>query len=236
MISDKRAYDVVYMALREIGVAALGDTVDAAVAQEALMILNAIRAEMSIPGKSYQLFDETTSPGENRTHITLGATGDIDTRPSRISHVVLISGDPAVGVNYDLRLMPFELYRTVSLPGIFAVPTTAYIDNSYPLQNIWFYPGLSNGWSVRVVGGGYLQEYEHLSDPFIDPPEYFSPMYLTLALRLAPAYGVDLPDAVHIHASSAMKHIKANLFARSLHPTPNGLKASGTGFNFYAGR
>lgn len=240
MISDKRAYDLVQLALREIGVVALGDSIDPAVAEEALLVLNSIRAEISLPSKNYKVYDETFTATANTSSITLGSTGgtpgDIAVRPNRIQEVILISGAPAVGVNYKLQLLPFEMYRAVALPGIFAVPTAAYIDNEYPLQHVYFYPGLSNGWSVRVVGGGYMPEYEFLTDPFIDPPEYFSALYLQLALRLAPKYGVDLPDAVRAQASGAMKHIKANLFATSLKPSPNGLKSGQGSFNFYAGR
>ena len=236
MISDKRVYDLLYLALREIGVAALGDTVDDDVIQEALLVLNAIRAEISLPGKNYTIYDQTFVATGNKPSITLGTGGDIATRPNRITDVILISGDPAVGVNYRLKIRPWEMYREVALPNIYAVPNFAYIDNNYPLQTIYLYPGLTSGWSIRVVGGGYMTEYEHISDPFIDPPEYFSPLYLTLALRMAPKYGVDLPEAVHIQASSAMKHIKAKLFATGLRPTPNGLKTGQGAFNFYAGR
>jgi hypothetical protein len=151
--------------------------------------------------------------------------------------VVLISGAPGVGVNYPLVIEPYARYRLMPLTNVVALPQKAYVDNSFPIQNIWFYPGLSTGWSIRVVGVKYLNEYEDLSETFADPPEYFKPLYLALALTTAPKYGIDLAQGTVIRANDAIKHIKANLFMRDLAPMPNGLNSvSGSGFNFFSGR
>jgi hypothetical protein len=241
MISNQTVYDLIYMALRECGIASQGDTIDDAIMQEALLDLNALRVEWSIASKDYALFDETMTAATNRTNITLGTDGttigDIATRPSRIEQVTLISGAPGVGVNYQLAIEPYSRYRTVPLTNVMAVPHKAYVDNSFPIQNIWFYPGLSTGWSIRVIGIKYLEEYESLSDTFSDPPEYFKPLYLALALNTAPKYGIDLASGTVIRANDAIKHIKANLFMRSQAPMPNGLTMRpDNGYNFFSGR
>lgn len=235
MISNTRAYDLVYLALREIGVAALGDTVHDDVSREALKVLNSIRAEWSLKAKNYKLYDETFTATTSTTHVSMGAGGDILTRPNRIDLVTVISGTPGPGLNFTLNIRPYESYRSITLTNIYAIPTDAYIDNSYPQQNIWLYPGLSAEWSLRVVGTSYMTEYELLDDPYIDPPEYFSALYLQLALRLAPMYGIDVPQGVVIQAQGAMKHIKANLFSSSLKSMPNGIKSSNNNFSFYGG-
>lgn len=240
MISNKTAYDLIFQSLRELGIVALGDTVDDAPAQEALLVLNAIRADLSIESKNYKIFDETYTVTENRQYITLGTSGatvgDIPTRPHDINQVILIQGGPAVGVNITLNLGTYEEYRQQPLTNVFAVPGKAYPDTSYPIQNIWFYPGLTSGWSIRVQGMSYMTEYENIGDPYIDPPEYFTPLTKILALHLAPKWGFDPAQGTVIQANSSMKHIKDDLFIRRLKAMPNGLKASGTGFNIFAGR
>lgn len=239
MISSKRAYDVVYMALREVGVVSLGDSIAPDVAQEALMVLNTIRAGYGLGSKTNELFDETCTPGENRLSITLGddgvTPGDITVRPAKITGVVIIQGDIVNGVNIPVPVKPYSEFRQLALQNIIAIPTAAYIDTGYPYQRVWFAPGLASGYSVRVQGLRYMAEYEALDDPYSDPAEYFAVLYLDLALRLAPKFGVDLPPAVYAQLKSVLDPIKRNNFMARMKNMPNGLKTNGNGLNFFSG-
>lgn len=237
MLATSKVYDLVKLALRECGVVSLGDNINPAVAQEALFILNTIRAEWSLNTRNNVNFDATFTAPENRTHITLGLTGDIPLRPAKITQVVVISspGDGA-GVNIRVPIEPYENYRALTIQNVFAIPNKCYIDTNAPLQNIWFYPGLSTGWTVRVEGNKYMTEYENLSDTFMDPLEYYSALYLTLALKLAPKYGVDLGEGTIKAANSAIKGIEANNFHARMKPMSNLISGqSGSGINFWSG-
>lgn len=238
MISSKRAYDIVYLALRELGVASLGDTIAADVAQEALVVLNSIRATYSLGTKNNELFDQTYTATENRLVITLGTDGitpgDIPIRPAKIQQVVVMN-NTASGINIPVVLRSYAEYRTIAVQNIAATPDSAYIDTGYPYQRMYFFPGLTSGWAVRVQGLKYMDEYEALDDPYMDPPEYFAVLYLDLALRLAPKYGVDLPPAVYAQLKSALKPLKTVQFMARLHNAPNGLKSGGAGVNFFSG-
>lgn len=233
MINTRSAYDLVYLALREIGIASLGDTVAADISQEALLVLNTIRAEWSISSKSYRVFDQTYFPTTNMTNITLGTNGaivgNIPTRPHDISQITIIYG----GINQLIDILPYSEYRTISVPNIYSIPEAAYIDNQYPIQNVYLFPGIASGYGIRVIGTEYFSEYEHVSDPYIDPPEYFSALYLTLALRLAPKYGVEVQQGTIIQANSAMKHIKTKLTLAQLKPMDID---NGGGFSMWTGR
>lgn len=237
MISSKRAYDIIFMALREIGVVSLGDSVAADEAQEALTVLNSIRAGYGLGAKTNELYDETFTVPENRMNITLGTDGatpgDIPLRPARITGVVVIMS--ANGVNIPLSVRPYAQFRQLSLQNVVSIPDTAYIDTGFPYQKVWFFPGLASGYSVRIQGLRYLDEYEAIDDPFSDPPEYFAVLYLDLALRLAPKYGVDLPPAVYAQLKSALQPIKRTNFMARLTDMPNAMTAQGAGVNFFSG-
>lgn len=235
MLATSRVYDLVKLALRECGIVSLGDTINAAITQEALLILNSIRAEWSLNVRNYVHFDEVYTATENKTHITLGDGGDIPKRPHHITQVVVISGLPGTSVNYSIPVGTYEEYRRLAIQNIFAIPSKCYVDTSFPLQNVWFYPGLATGWSVRVEGMSYMTEYENITDPYIDPPEYFSALYLHLALRIAPKYGVDLAEGSVIAAKSALKQIEMNMFMTRLQPMPGLLQHQGSAINFFAG-
>lgn len=238
MIESKTAYDLVYLALREIGVIALGDSVPDNVMQESLIVLNSLRAEYSLTVKNNEVYDETFYPTVGTMSVSLGTDGvtpgDIPTRPAKVTQVILMNG--VNGVNIPLSVKPYEQFRTQSLQNLVAVPNTAYIDTEYPYRHVWFYPGLSAGWGCRVMGLKYMTEYESLQDPYFDPPEYFSIMYLSLALRMAPKYGVDLPDGVLAQCKSALKAVRNNNFATRLKTAANGLKTpAGSSVNFFSG-
>jgi hypothetical protein len=239
MISSKRAYDIVYLALREIGVVALGDSIAADVAQEALLILNSIRAGYGLGNKNNELFDATFTAPDNRINITLGTdgvtAGDIPERPARITGVVVIQGAIDTAINIPVAIRPYSEFRKLSLQNVVAIPNTAYIDTGYPYQRIWFAPGLSSGYSVRVQGLKYLDEYDAIDDQYSDPAEYFAVLYLDLALRLAPKYGVDLGPGVYAQLKSALTPIKRGNFIARLTDMPNGLKSGGSGVNFFSG-
>lgn len=238
MLATRTAYDLVRLALREIGVVSLGDTIADDVAQEALLVLNSIRAEYSLTTRTNTVFDETFYPSGPVMNITMGTDGvtpgDIATRPAKVTQVTLYTGP--TGVARTLPIKPYEQFRQQAMQTLVAVPEYAYIDTEYPYRHIWFYPGLQPAWGVRVMGFAYMAEYESLQDPLVDPPEYFSIMYLSLALRMAPKYGVDLPDGVLAQVKSALKVARNQVFAARLKTGANGLKTpSGSSVNFFSG-
>lgn len=239
MISSKRAYDIVFLALREIGVVALGDSIAADVAQESLLVLNSIRAGYGLGNKNNEIFDATFTAPDNRLSITMGTDGttpgDIPERPARVTGVVVIQGAVGAGINIPIAVKPYSQYRQLSIQNVVAIPDTAYPDTGYPYQRIWFAPGLSSGYSVRVQGLKYLDEYQALDDAYGDPAEYFAVLYLDLALRLAPKYGVDLGPEVYAQLKSALAPIKRTNFMARLTNMPNGLRSQGAGVNFFSG-
>lgn len=241
MLQNSTVYDLVFLALRELGIVSLGDSIESDVTQEALLVLNTIRAEYGITTKAYTVYDKTYTADANKQNIRLGTSlvdgpGEIPQRPSDITSVMLIMGQPEISPNIPLAIKPFHEYRELPLTNIYAVPTTCYIDMGMPYRRIWFYPGLASGYSIRVVGSSYIEEYEFLTDPFIDPPEYFSLFYLSLAARLAAKYGQEVPAALLAQLNSISKHIDNRMFASTLSSLKNPLLGSGTGFNFLAGR
>jgi len=238
MISSKRAYDLVWGALRDTGMVGLGDDLDDNMAQEVLLLLNGIRAEWSLNVRNYALFDRTFQAPENRASISMGTGGDITVRPADITQVVVYQAAPPLGVAIPLGApLPYESYRNRPLTEIFAIPEQCFVDTNFPLQRLYFFPGLTVGYWVRVQGMAYMTEYEHLSDGFMDPPEWWEPLRMALALRAAPRYGVELPAGLVMQYQSALKHIKSHMFAARLKPMPLGGLGSerGTTINMLSG-
>lgn len=243
MINTLTVYDVIFAALRAAGVAYFNDSIPAAQTREALLLLNAIRAEYSINNRATLKYDKTYTATENKQFITLGTDytdplipilGDIPLRPSSIDQIVLMNTISNGNNNFKLTIKSYEEYRTKIVQNVFAVPDTAYLDTEYPIQNVYFYPGLSEGWSVRIQGKRYFTDYENIGDPYIDPPEYFQMLYLELASRLLSLYGQDIPQGLIIQLNGVSKHIKARGLLAGMKRTTNDF-SGGTPFNFLGG-
>lgn len=242
MISTTTAYDIIHKALRAVGIVGLGDFVDPLVSQEALLILNGMRAEWSLNTKGYKPFNLTCSPNANKQFITLGTDGttpgDIPVRPSTITEVIVISGSVnGAANNFSIPLYPYAKYFEQTVQNVTALPSAAFIDNQNPYTNIYFYPGLGAGYSVRVVGTSYMAEYESIADAFVDPPEFFEALWMNLALRMGTLYNFPASPGLIAQAAGALKHIQAHQLMLTLANMPDGLGAgsAGHGVNFLSG-
>lgn len=243
MISSLTVYDLLFTALRVAGIAYFNDSPKANQMREAMMLLNAIRAEYSINNRAVLKYDMTYTVTEDKQFITLGTdytdplnpvVGDIAIRPSSIDQIVIMNTIANGNNNFVLPIKTYEEYRSKIVQNVFAIPDSAYLDQEYPLQNVYFYPGLSAGWAVRVQGRRYFTDYENVTDPYIDPPEYFQMLYLELATRLLGMYGQDVPQGLIIQLSGCSKHIKARGLMNNMKRTKNDF-CTGTPFNFFGG-
>lgn len=243
MISTLIVYDLIFSALRTAGVAYFNDSIPGAQTREALMLLNAIRAEYAINNRANLKYDQTYTATTNKQFITLGTdysdpinpvAGDIAIRPSSIDQIVLMNMSSNGNNNFPLVIKSYEEYRAHTVQNVYAVPDSAYIDTEFPLQNVYFYPGLSEGWAVRIQGRRYFTDYENIADPYVDPPEYFQMLYLELATRLLGMYGQDVPQGLVIQLNGVSKHIKARGLLNGMKRTRNDF-TGGTEFNFFGG-
>lgn len=234
--------DLIKLALRSIGVAALSDQITPDQSREAIIILNQIRKERSISTiRNPVPYDEMYFTSANAQYITMGTSptlsGNILKRPSLIDEIIILNGLPNGNFNLSIPIQPFADYRKLMVQSIFAIPQTAYVDTNYPIQKIYLYPGLATGYGIRVVGSSYSTDYESLTDLIVDPPEVIEVLRLGLALRLAPLYGVtDIMDLVK-QMSSADKHYKSMMFNRTWNSKQfNPMAANGgSNVNFWSG-
>lgn len=274
MIAQSKIYDLLFTALRVSGLAYFGDSVPAAQMQEALMILNAIRAEYSINLRAELKFDQVFTAQSNMQYIPMGSlayigdysgatlptvgiasgatatqdsksyeydganwnisTTGIALRPSTIREVVLMNNASVGNNNFRLPIYTYEEFRELMVQNVFGVPTKAFLDTEYPTQNLFLYPGITAGWTIRVLGKRYMTDYENVTDQYIDPPEYWQMLYLDLAMRLLTMYGQDIPQGLVISYNGAAKNIKANAVIRGMKRSQNDIQSKQP-FNFLAG-
>lgn len=237
MISNLTAYDILVNSLQICGVIAYGESIDPSISKTALQILNGIRAEWSGKYINYKKYDQFYTTSANTLSVTLGhsstVSGNILERPCQIDEVIITFGTN----NYQIPVKSYEEYRQLTITNIFSLPAAAYIDTEYPIQNVYLFPGLGLGYSIRIMGLAYLADYENVSDAYIDPPEMFQCLIYALALKLAPMFGTDPNSMINVQQmlSSALKPLKSNNFKSRMHRAKNDLTNASGAFNLLAG-
>ena len=236
MISNSTAYDIIYNALQICGVISYGEAIEPAIAKTALQMLNAIRGEWSGKYINYRVYDQTYTPTSGTYSITMGTSvglsGNILTRAAEINEVIVSIGT----LNYQIPVKSYAEYRQRTFTQVLSLPGAAYLDTNYPIQTLYFYPGLAVGYSVRVLGLAYLAEYENVSDVYVDPPELFQCLIYALSLKLSPMFGTD-PNTigtVYPMLQSALKGIKAINFKTRMQRAKNDLGTSES-YSFFTG-
>lgn len=237
MLSNTTAYDIIVNALQIVGVIGYGEGVDPMVAKTSLQMLNAVLAEWSAKPYNYKKYDQLYTATTNQYSVSLGSSstvsGDILERPAAIEQVVISFGTN----NYEIPIKSYEEYRQLTITNIFSLPSVAYIDTDYPIQNIYLFPGLAVGYKIRVTGRAYLTEFENVTDAYNHPPELFQCLVLALALKIAPMFGTDPNSMIGIQQalSSALKPLKAIVFKNRMQRAKNDLFPSTGSINFFAG-
>lgn len=233
MISNLTAYDIIYNALQICGVISYGEAIEPAIAKTALQMLNAIKSEWSGKYINYKVYDQTYTPTSGTYSITMGVSGNIPVRAAEINEVIVSIG----ALNYQIPVKSYDEYRQRTFTQVLSLPGVAYLDTNYPIQTLYFYPGLAFGYSVRVLGLAYLTEYENVSDLFIDPPEMFQCLIYALALKLAPMFGTDPNSMTNVFQmlSSALKPLKAINFKTRMQRAKNDMGSATGSYTFFTG-
>lgn len=239
MIETRSVYDLCFQALREAGIASLGDTVDADVMNETLLTLNMYRAENSIDSMNQTVYDATYTATTNTNIVTLGTsttvTGNFPVRPVTIDAVyILLPGDIGTVPSLKLTLHTWEEFRDLPIQYLTAIPSDAYYDLEYPIQNIRLYPGLASSYTVRVVGMKQSREYESLDDRYVDPPEMFPMLVYGVAARMCALYQFPVSQDLLGKLDSVRESIRTRTVMSRIKAMPSQI-TSASGWNFMSG-
>lgn len=174
------------------------------------------------------VFCSTSSPTNRGAY---KYTGDFPIRPASIYQLTVQMGQ----INIPISIRTIAEYRQIPLTTVSVIPQAAFIESSYPIQNIYFYPGISSGYGVSILGHAYPREYERIDDNYIDAPELFKPMALYLACDLAPSFGQETSQGMLANAHSAVKHIKNSNFIENIVTENNDIFGTGSGYSIWSG-
>lgn len=179
---------LVSASLRLIGAIAPGESLNAQEATDGLDALNRMISSWSNEGLIIHAITQETpltlTAGDGT--ITLGASGDITTRPMSIERASIRDGS----TDYPVRILTPEEYAAIPDKTTQSdYPTDLYDDGAYPQRSVKLYPVPSSAKALVLWTKRALTEIASLSTDISLPPGYERALAYNGAIELAPEYG-----------------------------------------------
>ena len=211
------AVDLITLALKQIRVLGVGDTLTDEDAQDSLSVLNMMMESWSI-SKLY-VYEEGLHnfPFVNgKADYTVGDGGDfqLTDRPLKLTSAYTQS----LGISYYMQILTDATqYDSLVNKGIVvSYPTLVWYEQTYPLGTLHFWP-VPNGNTVFLRFWNQLQQFPTLTTQITLPVGYKECMLFNLAISLAGQFGVEPPSPVIAKAQTSMARLKRyNIKSRAM--------------------
>ena len=181
------ARDLINDSLRTLGVLASGEASTAAIAVDALTVLNERIEFLNMTGVTvYSIQPSTQSTTGAQGAYTLGTGGNWNiTRPQYIDRLVYVS-DNNDWMMAELTELEWQLATPKTLQS--TIPTHWHDDDGYPLRTINLWPVPSVNASIKIYSWVQLGALASLDTTVDFPPGYRGFLRYELAVALAPEY------------------------------------------------
>ena len=217
-LAPRTPRQIITSALRQLNVLGETETLSAAMAADALIILNEFIDGLATQRQAIVEVRRTVHAlvaGQSR--YTIGPGGDFDqTRPIAIDRWSVIP-DPGVSAPLELRyaarpLTPDAWQRITSKQTIGSVPTALYYDHAHDDEGaghvfVWPIPSTSRP-DLVLYTPEPLPAGLSLTTRYRFPPGWVRMLRLNLSVELAPEYGVQPPPRLVQAAGRALAQIK----------------------------
>ena len=208
---------LVTSALRLIGVVAAGETIDAATANDSLMVLNQMIDSWNTDRLTIYTVTSNDFPFVlGQQTYTCGSGGDFNmTRPARITGIssILLNPNPVNPIEVPITMYTWSDWQLkMPVKNVdSSFPQVCYDDGNFPLRNLnfWPIPTLQQN-NVRIYSWLPLLLATSLNQSVILPPGYAEAFRYNLAVRLAAEFGAaaTLAPIVESIAVSSLAQIR----------------------------
>jgi hypothetical protein len=203
------ASNIVYRALRLIGVLESGETPDANIASDALYVLNRIIESLNNEGLiAYNTVNDTFSLVASTSLYTIGSGGTYDTtRPQEIISAFIRNDS---NYDYPLTIIGRKEYDNLHYKASESdVPSKLYYNPTYPLGYIYLWPSPAGAYTIGITQRVQLTEFSSLADTVTLPDGFENMFVYLLAVEFSPeGAGRDASQTVIAKARECKENIK----------------------------
>ena len=231
------AGDQINRALRLLGVIAEGETPSSATSQDALVALNQMidswnTEKLSTFVTQDQMF---TWPAGQVTR-TLGPTGDfVGNRPILMDDATYFR-DPGTNVSFGVKLINQQQYNGIAVKTVSSTyPQVLWVNMAYPDVDLTIYPRPTRDLEWHFISVQELDQPATLATELLFPPGYLRAFTYSLAMEIAPEFGVEPSPQVQRIAMTSKRNLKRINNPDDVMSMPYAIVATRQRFNVYSG-
>jgi hypothetical protein len=223
-------------ALRLLGVLAEGETPSAAISQDSMMALNQMIESWNTERLSvFCTQDQVFTWPSGLISRTLGPTGDfVGNRPVLLDDSTYYVGNN--GVSYGIKFINQDQYNGIAVKTVTSTfPQVIFVNETFPNVEMYIYPRPTQDLVWHFISVQELSQPATLATSLLFPPGYLRAFVYSLAMELAPEFGVEPSPQVKRIAMTAKRNLKRINNPDDVMSLPYAMIANRQRFNIYAG-
>ena len=231
------AGDQINGALRLLGVLAEGETPSAATSQDALGSLNQMIDSWNTERLSvFSTQDQVFTWPAGLINRTLGPSGNFTgNRPILLDDATYFR-DPGTNVSFGIKLINQQQYDGIAVKTVSSTyPQVLFINMTYPDVDMYIYPRPTRDLEWHFISVEELTRPATLATSLAFPPGYLRAFKYSLAMEIAPEYGVEPSPQVQRIAMTSKRNLKRINNPDDVMSMPYAIVATRQRFNVYAG-
>ena len=231
------AGDQINRALRLLGVLAEGETSSAEVSQDSLTALDQMIDSWNTERLSvFSTQDQTFTWPAGQINRTLGPTGNfVGNRPVLLDDATYYR-DPGTNVSYGIKFINQQQYNGIAVKTVTSTyPQVIFVNMTYPDVDMYIYPKPTRDLEWHFISVQQLTTPATLATNILFPPGYLRAFVYSLAMEIAPEFGVEPSPQVRRIAMTSKRNIKRINNPDDVMSMPYAIVSSRQRFNIFAG-